>query len=109
MRTLRFIVDGQIVRQDPTCNFDDLVPGTEQYLRAEFAFSPEWNDYVKVAAFYSVMGLEYPPQILKNGKSCVIPAEALKKRIFKVKIVGKNGDFTLVTNKLEIHQKGGKT
>ena len=39
MRTLKFIVDGQILRQDPTCDFSNIVPGTEGYLIAEFAFS----------------------------------------------------------------------
>ena len=40
MRTLKFIVEGQIIKQDPSCDFTNLVPGTEGYLRAEFSFSP---------------------------------------------------------------------
>ena len=51
MRTLKFIVHDQIVEKDPKCDFDNLVPGTEGYLRAVFSFSPEWDDCVRVAAF----------------------------------------------------------
>jgi hypothetical protein len=110
MRTLKFIVEDQIIKQDPSCNFDDLVPGTEGYLQAEFSFSAEWDEYVKVAAFYSMMGTEYEPQILKDGRTCIIPAEALKRKTFKVKVFGKAvGSKTMTTNRLEVIQNGGKT
>ena len=41
MRTLKFKVDGQIITKHPDCDFSNLVPGTEGYLRAEFIFSDE--------------------------------------------------------------------
>lgn len=107
MRPLIFVVDGQIIKKDPNCDFDNLVPGSEGYLLAEFRFSPEWDGYAKIAAFYSPLGREYAPQLLKDGKSCVIPAEALKKRSFKVMILGKNEKQKLSTNKLTVHQNGG--
>lgn len=109
MRTLRFIVKGQIMEPDPNCNFDGLVPGTDGYLQAEFSFSHEWDRCVKVAAFYSVLGIEYRPQPLTNGNKCVIPAEALKNRVFKVKVLGRgrNGE-NLITNKVEVCQRGDK-
>lgn len=107
MKTLKFIVDGQIIRIDPNCDFSGLVPGSEGYLEAEFAFSSEWSGFTKVAAFYSMLGREYPPQILADGKSCLIPAEALKRRIFKIRVIGKRGDSKIQTNKVEIQQKGG--
>lgn len=100
MRTLRFIVEGPVLKPDPKCDFSGLVPG----LQAEFTFSKEWRSAPKVVAFYSRLGNEYPPQALKDGKTCTIPAEALRKRIFKVQVIGQNG---LETNRLEIDQKGG--
>ena len=109
MRTLRFIVDNQIIKEDPNCDFSGLVPGTEKYLKAEFSFSPDWNDYVRVATFFSALGREYPFQILKDGKTCIIPAEALRRRIFKIQVVGKNKDKKIITNKLAVRQDGGKT
>lgn len=107
MRTLKFIVDGQVIKQDPRCNFNDLVPGTEGYL-AEFSFSSEWNGAPKVIAFWSSLGKEYSPQVLKDGKTCVIPTEALAHRVFKVQVLGKKDGRKLITNKVVINQNGGK-
>lgn len=106
MRILRFIVDGQIITQDPECDFSDLVPGTTGYLKAEFIFSKEWNNTVKVADF-SRNGHECEPQILKDGKSCMIPEEALTSRQFKIRVLGKNENIRLTTNKVEVVQNGG--
>ena len=107
MRTLKFIVGEFTIERDPNCDFTGLVPGTERYLKAEFSFSPEWNGYVKVASFHSMMGKEYKPQELKDGKSCIIPAEALRKRAFRVRVVGKKNGVKKITNKIIITQNGG--
>jgi hypothetical protein len=104
MRTLRFVVDGQIIMQDPGCDFTNLVPGTAGYLQAEFLFSKDWDGYVKVASFWSATGREYEPQVLTDGKTCMIPAEALTKRVFKVQLVGKYRGTYIETNKVEVVQ-----
>lgn len=106
MRTLKFIVDKQTIKPDPNCDFTGLVPGTEDYLQAEFIFSSEWAGRAKVAAFYSVMGKEFEPQRLLDGKTCKIPAEALKRRYFQMQILGKQGKSTIPTNKITISQNG---
>ena len=108
MRTLKFIVDGLNIKRDPFCDFSGLVPGTEQYLKAEFSFSSEWNGVVKAATFWSALGKEYDPQVLKDGVSCIIPKEALKKRIFKIRIVGFKDGVKTLTNKVVVTQNGGK-
>lgn len=108
MRTLRFIAEGQVMRQDPSCDFNNLVPGTESYIQAEFDLSPDWNDSVIIAAFRSNMGIEYAPQRLTEKGTCMIPVEALKRRIFKVNLIGQTrGGARLVTNKVEVRQNGG--
>lgn len=108
MRTLKFIVENQIIRQDPTCDFSNLVPGSKGYLTAEFSFSKEWDGCTKVAAFYSLLGNEYPPRALADGKTCVIPFEAIEKRVFKIQVIGKKNDIKLKTNKVVVNQNGGK-
>ena len=107
MRTLKFIVNNQSITPDPQCDFSNITPGTEGHLTAEFTFSKDWNGYVKAATFYSLMGTEYTPQILKDGKSCVIPAEALKRRVFKIQVFGKKGDVKIQTNRITVKQDGG--
>ena len=108
MRTVKFIVDGQVITQDPSCDFSRLVPGSEKYLKAEFIFSKDWNGRIKVARFWSIMGKEYEPQALPDGKSCLVPAEALKKRAFKVQIMGKDDKSKILTNKVKVNQDGGR-
>jgi hypothetical protein len=108
MRILRFIVKDQIIEKDPSCDFEGLVPGSQKYLKAKFSFSPEWNGYAKVVAFYSALGKEYPPQVLQDGYSCIIPTEALKRRVFKVQVVGKKDATVIKTNKIAVEQNGGK-
>lgn len=108
MRTLRFIVDRQIIKPDPNCDFSNLIPGSEGYLQAEFSFSPEWKGTVRVIGFYSMLGKEYPPQILEDGKTCVIPAEALANRKFKLRAVGSKAGLKITTNKVVVNQDGGK-
>ena len=109
MRTLNFIVTSQTIKRDPNCDFSGLVPGSEEYLQARFSFSPEWDGCIKVAGFYSMMGREYEPQVLKGGTTCLIPAEALKKKSFKIQIIGKKGTSKLTTNKVVVKQDGGKS
>lgn len=107
MRTLKFIVEGQIIKPDPNCDFSNLVPGTEGYLRAEFSFSSEWKGCAKVASFWSAVGDEYPPQVLSDGFSCLIPAEATRRYAFRVGIIGKGSNIKLITNKVAVVQTGG--
>lgn len=108
MRTLRFIVDGETIKQDPSCDFSGLFPKTNSEIHAEFVFSPEWKSRVKVAAFWSMLDKEYPPQVLEDDNTCLIPAEALFRPAFKVQILGKHRGRLFKTNTLTVYQKGGK-
>lgn len=109
MRTLNFIVDGQLIEKDPKCDFSGLVPGSEKYLKAKFTFSSEWSGLLKVVGLWSRLGAEYPPQVLEKDNTCIIPAEALGSKYFKIQVIGKRkkDGFRLTTNKLEICQNGG--
>lgn len=104
MRKLKFNVEGQKLKKHPNCNFENIETGTKNYLTAEFNFSNDWNGFVKVASFCSVLGKEYSPAILKDGKSCIIPEEVLNKRKFGIQIVGKKEDIIIKTNKIFVSQ-----
>lgn len=106
MRTLQFNVEGLILSKDPNCNFDKIVPCTNGYLQAQFQFSEEWNGYLKVAEFSSG-NHEYTPQVLDKNNSCMIPQEALKRSIFRIRILGRQNDNRLITNRILVYQKGG--
>lgn len=112
MRTLRFIVDGESIKQDPTCDFGGLFPGKNPNVQAEFVFSSEWENATKVAAFWSMLDKEYEPQVI-DDETCIIPSEALTRASFKIQVFGKKGKTRLntaklTTNKLTIRQTGGR-
>jgi len=107
LRKLKFIVENQILKSDPNCDFSGLVPGTDDYLQLEFSFSREWAGCAKVVEFTSMFGKEYPPQVLKDDSTCVVPKEATIRRSFKIRVLGKNETSKIVTNKITIEQNGG--
>ena len=107
MLILKVTVDGQSISLDPECDVPSLVPGTSGYIQAEFSFSKEWDSCVKVAAFYSNLGREFEPRVLKDGRVCDIPVEALKKSIFKVQVLGQKSGYSICTNKVTVYQRGG--
>ena len=112
MRKLRFIVENNTIKKDPYCDFSGLFPGKNPSISAEFVFSEEWDNTVKVAAFWSMLDSEYEPQVLKDN-SCIIPSEALARASFKIQVLGKRiapayNSTSLCTDKLTIRQTGGK-
>lgn len=112
MRILRFIVDNESIKQDPSCDFGYLFPGKNPNVQAEFTFSQEWDDAVKVVAFWSMLDKEYEPQVLE-GNACMIPTEALARVSFKIQVLGKKRInprkvVALTTSKLTVRQTGGR-
>lgn len=107
MRTLKFLVNGEVVKQDPSCDFSGLFLDKNSEICAEFIFSSEWNDKIKVAAFWSMLDREYEPQALDNN-TCIIPVEAFSKASFKIQVLGIGGHERLTTNKLVVLQTGGR-
>lgn len=108
MRTLRFIVDGQTIKQDPTCDFSGLFNCKNSNVCAEFVFSSEWNGVTKVAAFWSILDEEYEPQVIDEKNTCIIPVEAFTRAAFKVQVLGMKRSTKLTTNKLVVLQTGGR-
>ena len=104
MRTLKFIINGQIIEKDPSCDFSGLVAGTENYLQAEFAFSDEWDGRKKAATFWK-LGREYPVPLYGDGRIvCKIPKEALTSRSFDVSVTGMHGNEFIPTNTVNVEQ-----
>lgn len=103
MRILKFLIDKQIICQDPSCDFSGLVPGTEGYLKAEFIFSQEWDGCEKIAVFKSNNN-EFPVR-LKRG-SCEIPPKALAYKKFKIRVIGLKPGYRIQTNDEEVKQNG---
>lgn len=108
MKTLRLQVRDQILDYAPNFSVDGLYPGIQEPVQLEFDFSEPWKSMAKVAAFYSPLGNEYPPSLIKDGKSCIVPPKALAKTSFKVQILGKGDGKPVSTTKCIVYLKGGK-
>lgn len=72
-------------------------------MKAEFSFSEEWNGCGKIAEFRRYATSE-PESVKLVGDACVIPAEALKGKAFKVSVIGIRQGFRLQTNMTEVKQ-----
>ncbi len=108
MKNLKLFVEGDNLKLDSGYNPRDLFPGMKESVRLEFDFPPDWKNRVKVAAFWSVMGKEFPPQIIEDGKTCLVPTEALQGAVFKVQILGKKNGEKASTTKCTVYLKGGR-
>lgn len=108
MKNLKLFVDGNNLKLDSSYTPRDLFPGMKEPVRLEFTFPIEWKNRVKVAAFWSVMGKEFPPQVLEDGKTCLVPPEALQGAVFKVQILGKKNGEKASTTKCTVYLKGGR-
>lgn len=104
MRLLRFMIQGQMLRCAPGCDFSGIFPGTEGYLKARFEFDSEWDGCKKAASFFRSGGAEFAAPIVNN--ECMIPAEALTREKFSVSVTGIRKGFKITTNKIDVLQGG---
>ena len=102
MRLLKFNVNAQHVQKDPECDFSNIAPGSQGYLRAQFTFSPEWQDCVIVASFWR--GKKEHAVLVTDG-ICDIPSEALVGPTYRVSVIGQRGDYRITTNKEIVRQE----
>lgn len=105
MRVLEFNVNNQILAKNPSCDFGNIVPGTEGYLRARFSFSHEWDNCILIARFFRG-NEEHACRIVDN--TCDIPPEVLTGRTFNVSVLGQRDNYRLTTNKILIVQEVSK-
>lgn len=101
MRKLKFIVNGQSIRPDPSCDFTELVSGTRGYLQAIFRFSDEYEGFRKAAVF-RICDKECAVPIV--NQACTIPEEICAAKIFSVSVVAETENYRIVTNHAEVRQ-----
>lgn len=89
IRKINFEVDENLIKSDLK---NDTIPkeflDNGDIVMAEFEFSSDWDNSVKVDQF-SKGNTEYDPQILEHGITCVIPKEALDGGFFRIAVLGK--------------------
>lgn len=107
MRILDFLINGQTIIRDPTCDFKGLASGSRGYLKCRFEFSPEWAGYAKVARFERYDDVIFVPLV---DNACMVPDCIADKVEFSVSVIAESEseDIRITTNRLTITQaKGG--
>jgi len=102
MRTLEFITHGQKLLKNDTCDFSNIIPNSEHYLKIRIYFDNTWNGMIKAAVFKE-RDIEIP--VLLTHCECEIPSEVLTRRSFSVRIEGKKDDTLVRTNTIIIKQE----
>lgn len=105
MRELRFIVTGQSIKKDPSCDFSCLVPGTKGYLKAVFSFDDAWRGCEKIVEFRRYASQEPISDRMKDN-TCMIPEEILLGDKFHVSVIGIKPGFRIITNMIGVRQDG---
>lgn len=76
MRILRYKVQGQNIIRDDTCDFSNIVRGTNNYINLLFEWDKDWWNKVKVISLRNAEGIETSlafkenvvlPEIVTNG------------------------------------------
>ena len=76
MRTLKYKVQGQNIIRDDTCDFSNIVRGTNNYINLLFEWDKDWWNKVKVISLRNAEGIETNlafkenvvlPEIVTNG------------------------------------------
>lgn len=103
MRTLEFVVEGQLIKKKTSCDFSNIVAGSVGYLKAKFHFSTEWMGCKKAASFWAD-GNEYSV-LLDTFNTCTIPPQALTGERFLVSVTGAKSDYKIKTTKTKVRQE----
>lgn len=103
MRKLRFLVNGQTIKPDPSCDFSGIVANSVGYLCAEFKLDSAWTGCQVAASFWN--GKNEHAALLQKGV-CEIPSKALVNReLVGVSLVGVKDNYKIATNKIYFKQE----
>ena len=102
MRTLEFSVKSQKLRRASSSSFSNIVRGSKNFLKAIFSFSDEWASMNKVVLFSTDKCKEY---VALRNNECMIPDKITESLVFKVRVIGVNGDQKVSTTELTIRQE----
>ena len=58
MRTLKYKVQGQKIIRDNTCDFSNIVRGTNNYINLIFEWDEDWKNKAKVISLRNAEGIE---------------------------------------------------
>lgn len=102
MRVLRFIVRGQSLQKDPSCDFSSIASGSQGYLEAEFVFDSAWRGCAVIASFWH---FDKESAVIVKNNRCEIPSSALTGLSVGVSLIGVRDGYRVTTNRVKFEQE----
>lgn len=101
MRTLKYKVQGQKIIRDNTCDFSNIVRGTNNYINLIFEWDEDWKNKAKVISLRNAEGVE---KNLVINKSIALPEVVTNGSMFSFVLYGKDAVEKIQTNREYVEQ-----
>lgn len=102
MRDIILNLSEQTLNKIDSCDYSNIVRGSNDYLRIVLKTDIQWNNMAKVVTVRTLGGIEY--NTIYEPTGVLLPEEVTKNSYFEVMVTGKNGNQIVKTNSVIINQ-----
>lgn len=102
MRDIILNLSEQTLSKIGSCDYSNIVRGSNDYLRIVLKIDIQWNNIAKVITVRTLGGIEY--NAIYESTGILLPKEVTKNSYFEVMVTGKNGNQIVKTNSVIINQ-----
>lgn len=101
MRILRYKVEGQNIIRDSTCDFSNIVRGTNHYINLVFEWDEDWRCKAKVISLRNAEGIETNFAFREN---VLLPEVVTEGSMFSFVLYGKDTKEKIQTDREYVEQ-----
>lgn len=102
MRDIVLNLSEQTLSKIGSCDYSNIVRGSNDYLRIVLKTDIQWNNIAKVITVRTLGEIEY--NAIYESAGVLLPEEVTKNSYFEVMVTGKNGNQLVKTNSVIINQ-----
>ena len=102
MRDITLNLSEQTLSKIGSCDYSNIVRGSNNYLRIVLKTDIQWNNMVKIITVRTLGGIEY--NTIYEHTGVLLPKEVTKNSYFEVLVTGKKGNQLVKTNSVIINQ-----
>lgn len=102
MRDIVLNLSEQTLSKINSCDYDNIVRGSNNYLRIVLKVDIQWNNMAKVITVRTLGGIEY--NAIYEPTGVLLPEYVTQNSYFEVMATGKKGNQLVKTNSVIINQ-----
>ena len=102
MRDIILNLSEQTLSKIGSCDYSNIVRGSNNYIRIVLKTDIQWNNMAKVITVRTLGEIEY--NAIYEPTGVLLPEEVTKNSYFEVMVTGKNGSQLVKTNSVIINQ-----